>query len=153
MHILLIISKIHDYFYTKNVLLMFIFLFWEISGWSFSNCQQKHLSHITRNPVYAICNNKCAGQPAHQHSLISPFAFHYLDSTMPLVSLSKISRLAGLCSWAGRFESYLVGNPKDRFSRDVAHFKNSFMIRVLITMISCLEPPNLIHLESRKFTT
>ena len=28
--------------------------------------------------------------------------------------------LASLISWAGRFESYLVANPKDRFSRDVA---------------------------------
>ena len=27
--------------------------------------------------------------------------------------------LASLCSWAGRFESYLVANPADRFSRDV----------------------------------
>ena len=29
--------------------------------------------------------------------------------------------LAYLCSWADRFESYLVGNPEDRFSRDEAH--------------------------------
>ena len=29
--------------------------------------------------------------------------------------------LASLCSWAGWFESYLVGNPEDRFSHDVAH--------------------------------
>ena len=36
------------------------------------------------------------------------------------MTLGEIS-LASLCSWAGRFESYLVGNPKDRFSRDVAH--------------------------------
>ena len=26
-----------------------------------------------------------------------------------------------LCSWAGRFESYLVANPEDRFFRDGAH--------------------------------
>ena len=31
--------------------------------------------------------------------------------------------LASLCSWAGRFESYLVENPEDRFSRDVAQMK------------------------------
>ena len=29
--------------------------------------------------------------------------------------------LASICSWAGRFESYLVENPEDRFSPDVAH--------------------------------
>ena len=28
--------------------------------------------------------------------------------------------LASLCSWAGWFESHLVGNPKDRFCRDEA---------------------------------
>ena len=29
--------------------------------------------------------------------------------------------LASLCDSAGRFESYLVGNPEDRFSREEAH--------------------------------
>ena len=29
---------------------------------------------------------------------------------------------AGLCSWEGRFESYLVANPEIRFSRDEANF-------------------------------
>ena len=29
--------------------------------------------------------------------------------------------LTGFCSWAGRFESYLVQNPEDRFSLDWAH--------------------------------
>ena len=29
--------------------------------------------------------------------------------------------LGSLCTWAGRFESYQVGNPEDRFSRDQAH--------------------------------
>ena len=32
--------------------------------------------------------------------------------------------LASHCSWAGRFESTLVTDPKDRFSRDQAHFHN-----------------------------
>ena len=30
--------------------------------------------------------------------------------------------IASFVSWADRFESYLVENPKDRFSRDEAHF-------------------------------
>ena len=29
---------------------------------------------------------------------------------------------ASLCLWAGWFDSYLVENPEDRFSRDMAHF-------------------------------
>ena len=45
---------------------------------------------------------------------------------IPLVSISEISSLyyktiAGLCSWADRFESYLVENSEERFSRDEAH--------------------------------
>ena len=29
---------------------------------------------------------------------------------------------ASLCNWAGRFESYLVATPEDRFCRDVAQY-------------------------------
>ena len=29
--------------------------------------------------------------------------------------------LASFCSWADQFESYLVENPEDRFSRDEAY--------------------------------
>ena len=36
--------------------------------------------------------------------------------------MQNFKTLACLYSWAGWFESYLVANPEDRFSRDVAHF-------------------------------
>ena len=38
-------------------------------------------------------NNKGADQPAHSHSLISTFVVRFLDSIMPLVSTSEISRI------------------------------------------------------------
>ena len=38
-------------------------------------------------------NNKGAGQPEHPCSLISTFVVRCLDSIMPLVSISVISRL------------------------------------------------------------
>ena len=38
-------------------------------------------------------NNKGADQPAHSRSLISTFVVRCLDSVMPLVSISEISRL------------------------------------------------------------
>ena len=41
---------------------------------------------------------------AHTRSLISSC----LDSIIPIVAKSKISRLDSLCNWAGWFESYLV---------------------------------------------
>ena len=51
-----------------------------------------------------------------QCSQISVFVVRWLDSIIPL--LVKYKSLASLCSWAGRFEYYLVANPEDRFSRD-----------------------------------
>ena len=64
---------------------------------------------------------------------ISTFAVLYLDSIIQLASISKISRLLScLCSWAGRFESYLVANPKDKLSCDEA-------LMVALRLVSCVE--------------
>ena len=44
---------------------------------------------------------------------------------IPILDKSKIQNfktLASFCSWAGRFESYLIANPEDRSSHDEAHF-------------------------------
>ena len=46
-----------------------------------------------RKPVLPYANNKGADKPAHPHSLISAFIVRILDSIIPLVSRSKISRL------------------------------------------------------------
>ena len=35
-------------------------------------------------------------------------------------SIQRFKILVSFCSWAGWFESYLVENPNDTFSRDVA---------------------------------
>ena len=60
----------------------------------------------------SYANNKGADQPAHPHSLISTFVARCLDSKIPLLAIAEIS------SRADRFESYLVENPEDGFSRD-----------------------------------
>ena len=63
---------------------------------------------------------------AHPRSLISTFVVRYFDSIIPILANSKnFKTLAGLCSWAGRFESYLVANPEDMFSRDETHMEKS----------------------------
>ena len=49
----------------------------------------------------------------HPRSLISAFVFRCLDRIIPLLTIAEISTLASFCSWAGRFESYLVANPED----------------------------------------
>ena len=61
-----------------------------------------------------------ADQPAHPCSLISTFVVCCLDSIISLVSMSEISSLTSYYGCAGRFVSYLVANPEDRFSRDEA---------------------------------
>ena len=93
------------------------------------------LSHVTRKPVLPYANSKGEDQPAHPHSLISSFVIHRLDNIIPLLAVAGIS---SLCSWADRFESYVVANPEDRFSRNEAQFWYTCldMIIVLLDFIS-----------------
>ena len=65
-------------------------------------------------------NNKGADQPVLPCSLISAFVVRYLHSIIPLLATAEISRLGSLCSWGSRFQSQLVANREDRFSRGVA---------------------------------
>ena len=50
-------------------------------------------------------------------------AWWYYTSTC---YIRNFKPLASLCSWAGRFESYLVANHEDRFSRNGAHLSFNF---------------------------
>ena len=81
-----------------------------------------YMSLLMKNMFLPYANNKGADQPANPRSLISTFVVHYVDSIIPLVSIPQISSLyLSFCGCAGRFESYPVANPEDRFSHDVAH--------------------------------
>ena len=46
-----------------------------------------------RKPVLPYANKKGADQPVHPGSLICAFVIHFLDSMIPLVSISKILSL------------------------------------------------------------
>ena len=64
-------------------------------------------------------NNKGADQPAHPRSLISAFVVRCICSIISILAKSRrFKTLANFCGCAGRFESYLVKNPEDKFSRD-----------------------------------
>ena len=67
-----------------------------------------------RKPVYSICEQ-------HSRSLISAFVVHCLDSIIPTLVKSKISRL-WLVSGAEQTSLSHTGSqiPEDRFSRDEA---------------------------------
>ena len=54
--------------------------------------------------------------------------------------------LASLCSWAGRFESYIVANPENRFSRDVTHL---FLFAFLLFLPSPVLPSFRIRFRHR----
>ena len=80
------------------------------------------MSQVMSSPVSAICEQQrrrsaCASAPSDQHLCCSlPRLYNissfYICNFMPLDSF---------WSRAGQFESYLVANPEDSFSRDVAH--------------------------------
>ena len=56
------------------------------------------MSHVMTKPVYTICEQKDADQPAHPRSLISVFIVNCLDSIIPVLAKSNISRLVSLYS-------------------------------------------------------
>ena len=74
-----------------------------------------YLSHIMRKSVLAICEQQRRRPACAMHSLISTFIVHYLDSIIPLVSKSKMSRLASLCSWAAGLSLPWLKTPKTGF--------------------------------------
>ena len=65
----------------------------EMFPWCWENLPLRYFSHVMRKPVLPYANNKGADQPAHPRSLISAFVVRFLDSIIPLVSISEISSL------------------------------------------------------------
>ena len=71
---------------------------------------------------YAICEQQrrrsaCASAQSDQHLYCSLPRQYDIFS----IYIGNFMTLASFFSWADRFESYLVENPEDRFSRDEAH--------------------------------
>ena len=70
------------------------------------------------NLFKTYANSKGADQPVHLHSLISTFVVRCLSTSSFYIQTFK--PLASFCGCTGRFVSYQVGNPEDRFSCDEA---------------------------------
>ena len=75
-----------------------------------------HMNHAMRKPLMPYANNKAADEPAHLRSLISVFVVHCYDTYSCYIQNFKT--VSTFCSWADRFKSYLVANPR---RRDVIH--------------------------------
>ena len=75
-----------------------------------------------RKPVFALCGQQrrksaCASAQSDQH-LCCLLLRQYNTCSCYVLNLKT---LASFCGCTGRFVSYLVANPEDRFSRDEAH--------------------------------
>ena len=72
-------------------------------------------------------NNKGADQSAHPRSLISAFVVRCLDSLIPILAISKVSRLASVSDQGG-LSLTCSQIPEDTFSR----FKGTTLYDVFI---------------------
>ena len=81
-----------------------------------------YLSHVIRKPVYAICKKRCRSACASMQSDKRLYCLLLRWYNTYSSCIQNFKTLASFCSWAGWLESYLVANPEDRFSHDVAHF-------------------------------
>ena len=103
-----------------------------VSDWLFSPCCVEHQEEFIFERVAVaysrdynevgraqikqascICENKDADQLCVNREADQRLCFCYTDSTIPLLSESKIL----ICSCTARFVSDLVGNPEDQFSQ------------------------------------
>ena len=93
--------------------------------------EEKYMSHVMRKSAFCICENKCVNQLPGNYPADKHFCFHYIYSTISLLPNSKIFYAVAIffCS-AHWFVSDLVTNPKDRFSRDMAHIEDVLMFAV-----------------------
>ena len=74
-----------------------------------------------RKSVYAISEQQRRRSAFSLRSLISAFVIRCIESIIPLGYYNQAFKsLASFNCWAGLFESYLVTDPEDRFSRDEA---------------------------------
>ena len=86
----------------------------------------EYFSHVMRKPAFCICEKKGADQLRGNCTADQRLCFRYIDSALPLhPKFSASSHLLWLYSPVC---VDLVENPKDRFSRDMAHLRMYFKI-------------------------
>ena len=54
------------------------------------NDNKQHMSHVVRKPALCICENKDADQLRGNREADQRLCFRHIDSTIPLLSKSKI---------------------------------------------------------------
>ena len=90
---------------------------WNQYDWVLQSEKMTEMSGIIwatswENLFLPYVNNKGTDQAAQPHSLISAFVVRCLDLyNTSTCYIENFKTLASFCRCAGRFESYLVGNP------------------------------------------
>ena len=75
-----------------------------------------------RKPDFCLCKNKGADQLLSIRKADQRLCFHYMDSTILLLSKSEnFKLLVFFCDYTVRFMLDLVENPEDQFSHVAAH--------------------------------
>ena len=88
-----------------------------------------YMSHVMRKPVYTLCEQQrprsaCASAPSDQHLCCSLLRWYSIFSFY----IWNCKPLHSFCGCTGRFVSYLVANPEDKFSRDLAHIMSACLL-------------------------
>ena len=80
------------------------------------------MRRVMRKPAFCICENKDADQLHGNREADQRLCFRYIEIASPfLLLIQSFKPTAIFCGCTARFVSDLVGNPEDRFSRDVAY--------------------------------
>ena len=94
------------------------------SIWNILETTMKNIMSEWRERTYEPCHEKpCLCHMRTTKAPISTFVVHCVDSIISSFYIRNFKPLASFCGCAGQFESSLVENPEDRFSRDVAHVR------------------------------
>ena len=62
-------------------------------GANYCLAKQLQMSCVVRKPTFCICENKDADQLSGNREADQRLCFHYIDSTIPLLSKSEISSI------------------------------------------------------------
>ena len=93
--------------------------------------KNNEMSRVMRKPTFCICKNKDADQLRGCREADQGLCFRYIDSTIPLLSKSEISRF-----WPSSIVCVGPGRKPDRwFSHDAAQISKNTHCQV--TMITC----------------
>ena len=98
-----------------------------------------YMSLVMRKPCFCICENKDADQLRGNREADQRLCFRYTDSTITLLSESKISSLQpySVIAQPG-FVSDMVGNPEDRFSHNEAHIVKEIEVYMNFLLPGCI---------------